>query len=186
MQLYEQISVYSIDASDVPLKPGFSLCRPTKPEEVSDLTGNKALAEKRFHDLFQTRLSGLVEMALDRPMSPNSPIMEAIQAVSVSYLQPNQRDTQGRPRPERLIIVSDMLENGSGGSHYQSVPHFEDYKSGTAYTHLRSDLSGVKVTILYLRRDTGASVQGRSHIDFWDAWFEDQGATLDEVKTVEG
>src|SRR5260221_10218770 len=99
---------------------------------------------------------------MSRPGSALSPIMEAVQAVPVGRLEPaDAARATAAPLPKRMVIVSDMLENGAGGSHYRGVPSFSAFKASPAYPKLRSHLDGVGVTILYLRRDNGAAVAGR-------------------------
>lgn len=186
LRLNEEITVYSIDPSANPLKSALVVCRPSRPAEVSELTGNKTLAENRFIRIFEPKVKALLDVAMDRPGSERSPIMEAIQAVAVAYFQAADASSSTGPLPKRLVIVSDMLENAAGGSHYRGVPDFMSYKASVAYARVRSHLNGVKVTILYLRRDTRLPVQGRSHVQFWDDWFADQGASVEDVYAIEG
>lgn len=186
LRLDEEIAVYSIDPSTDPLKSALVVCRPMKPGEVNELTGNKALAQRRFVQIFEPKVNALLAAAMDRPQSEHSPIMEAIQAVAVTYFQAADAASRTGPLPKRLIIVSDMLENAAGGSHYRGVPDFAAYRASAAYARVRSHLGGIKVIILYLRRDTRLPIQGRSHIQFWDDWFADQGATVEDVYAIEG
>jgi hypothetical protein len=182
----EEIGVFSIDPTADPLKKAVVVCRPLRPGEVSELTGNKALAQRRFEQIFEPKVAALLDAAMARPPSEASPIMEAIQAVAVAYFQPADAASAAGGLPKRLVIVSDMLENAAGGIHYRGVPDFATYRMSPAYARVRSHLGGVRVTILYLRRDTRLPVQGRSHIDFWDHWFADQGASVEDVYAVEG
>jgi len=185
-QLYEQFAVFSIDANGAPLKPALVVCRPLKPDEVSELTGNKALAKKRFDDVFRHRVDELINAAIDRPASDRSPIMEAIQAVSVGYLQGAKVAAGNDQLPRRLVVVSDMLENGEGGSHYSGTPDFANFRKSPAYARLRSNLDSVRIGVLYLHREVGANVQGAAHAQFWSDWFQDQGANVEYVRAIEG
>jgi hypothetical protein len=187
LRLNEEVAVYAIDPSRDPLKPPVVVCRPVRPDEVSELTGNKALAERRFRQIFEGRVSTLMNQAIAGPTQDLSPIMEDIQAIAVSYFHAADAAARGgKPLPKRLVIVSDMLENAAGGSHYRGVPDFAAYKTSPAYAAVRSDLSGVEVTIFYLRRDNAAGVQGRTHVKFWEDWFADQGGSLVDVRRMEG
>ncbi|MDQ2861671.1 MAG: hypothetical protein M3T55_13325 [Pseudomonadota bacterium] len=187
LRLGEEIAVYSVNSTGDPLKPDFVICRPIKPAEVSELTGNRAIAQRRFDDLFAPRLRSVLTSATAGPPSGRSPIMAAIQAIAVSAFQgADAVSPSGRPLPKRLVIVSDMLENSEAGNHYKGAPDFAAYKSTPAYARVRSHLDGVTATILYLRRDDAAGVQGLSHIRFWNEWFADQGASVDDVVAIEG
>jgi hypothetical protein len=113
--------------------------------------------------------------------------MAAIQAIAVSAFQAaDAASASGTPLPKRLVIVSDMLENSEAGNHYRGAPDFLAFKLTPAYARVRSHLDDVAVTIFYLRRDDAAGVQGVSHIRFWNQWFADQGASVDDVAAIEG
>ena len=186
LRLNEEIAVYSLNPTGDPLKPAFVICRPLAPGEVSELTGNRAIAQQRFDGVFSPRVAAVLAGATAGAPSGRSPIMAAIQAIAVSAFQAADAASKSGPLPKRLIVVSDMLENSETGNQYKDTPDFGSYKSTPAYARVRSHLDGVSVTILYLRRDDAAGVQGLSHIAFWNAWFADQGASVDDVVAIEG
>lgn len=182
---HEKVEVLSIDPSVDPLKPGFEICRPPKPEETSDWNGNKDLARQQFEGVFRPKLEQVLGRAVVQPESARSPIMEAVQAVTVSVFQ--KADTEaGKTLPKRLVIVSDLMENGEGGSHYRGVPRFEDFRNTEAYRRLRAHMDGIEVDILYLGRADARAVQGVSHTEFWQDYFHDQNASVGDIYWVEG
>jgi hypothetical protein len=183
---YEAIRVYSIDPGTDPLGPGFQVCRPRSPEETSDWTGNKAAARRQFDEVFRPRLRNVLAQAVARPSSDASPIMEAVQAVVVGAFQ-KADVAAGHTMPKRLVIVSDMLENGLGGSHYRGVPDFEAFRTTDAYRRLKAHMDGIDVDILYLGRSDAQGVQGKAHAAFWQDYFErDQHARVDDIYWIEG
>lgn len=186
LRLNEEIAVYSLSPTGDPLKPAFVICRPLEPSEASELTGNRAIAKQRFDGVFTPRVASVLAAATAGAPAGRSPIMAAIQAIAVSAFQAADATSKSGPLPKRLIIVSDMLENSEAWNQYKGVPNFRSYKSTPAYARVRSHLDGVSVTILYLRRDDAAGVQGLFHIAFWNAWFADQGASVDDVVAIEG
>ena len=181
----EEIVVYVLNPRGDPLQPAFLMCRPAKAAEVSELTGNRALAQARFDESFIPRIRAALRSSTAAGEATRSPIMAAIQAIAVSAFEPADEKAPGEAVPKRLIIVSDMLENSEAGDHYRGVPDFAAYKATPAYGRMRSRLDGVGVQILYLRRDDAAGVQGVAHVDFWNRWFADQGATVDDVVAIE-
>jgi len=185
LQQYEAVDVDSIEPGADLLHPEFRVCRPPSADETSDWTGNKTLARQQFDDVFKPRLREVLEKAADRPGSDASPIMEAIQQVAVGAF--HKADVAaGKPLPKRLVIVSDMLENGAGGSHYKSVPDFATFAQSEAYRRLSAELEGVDVDILYLSRSDAAGVQGEPHAHFWRQYFSQQHARVRDVFWVEG
>ena len=188
LRLGEEIVVYSVNPTGDPLKAAFVICRPIKPSEVSELTGNRAIAQRRFDEAFAPRIRSVLTAATGAASpSGRSPIMAAIQAIAVSAFQAaDAASASGGPPPKRLIIVSDMLENSEAANHYKGAPDFRSFKSTRGYARVRSHLDGVTVTILYLRRDDAAAIQGLTHIRFWNEWFADQGASVEDVAAIEG
>ena len=182
LRLHEQIAVFRISSDGDPLQPVLTLCRPTRPEEQNQLTGSAKQAQKTFETKFKQRIEAVLQGSLAQGGSDRSPIMEAIQGAAVASFQPVESSSARK----RLVVVSDMLENGAGGSHYRGVPDFEAFEKTSEFAKTRSDLSGVEATVLYLRRDDGTSTQGRRHADFWASWFAAQGASLESVVPIEG
>jgi hypothetical protein len=70
-------------------------------------------------------------------------------------------------------------------SMYDGVPSFRAFRRTDYFSQVRADLSGVAVVIYYLSR-SGAGVQGRRHLGFWDAYFRFQGARVESAVGVFG
>lgn len=177
----ERIDIYEIRDAEAVLQPRLGLCRPQSAAEVNEMTGNKSIAQRRFDERFRTPFDEVVDAMLERPEGATSPIMEAVQGATVASLS-----KWTTAQSKRLVVISDMLENGAGGVHYRGAPTMEAFKRDAAYDRVRANLKGVSVEIWYLRRDAGAPVQGRAHIEFWSDYFADQGASLDRVVQIEG
>lgn len=184
----ESVALYSLRPEGEPLRSIITLCRPSRPDETNPFTGNRRMAAERFDAVFQPKLRAALAAVMTGSPAKRSPIMAAIQAIAVSAFQSADaaRPRRTPPLPKRLVIVSDMLENSQAGNHYAAPPDFVTFRQTAAYAHVRSHLEGVSVTLFYLRRDDGGAIQGRGHIDFWNAWFADQGASLDDVVAIEG
>ena len=56
----------------------------------------------------------------------------------------------------------------------------DEFRKGSYYHKVRTDLMGVEVTVFYVPRDTRNNVQGQDHLEFWKAYFLDQGARSGE------
>lgn len=179
----ERLEIFEITDSNDLLSPEFSMCRPASPDEIDELTENRRVAQQRFDEAFRPAIDTVMRGLLNRPPSEQSPIMEAVQAASVAAFQASDvSDTT----PKRLIIVSDMLQNGPAGRHYGGVPEFSTYRSEPQFRRYLSDLTGVEVRVLYLHRESGDAVQGEAHGSFWLRWFEAQGVTTASVDPIEG
>jgi len=175
------IEVYSlVPMSGSLLKAsGARVCSPPRPE--SGLTANPTRAQQLWDTRFSQPLQAVFEALLQPHDEPSSPILESIQSVSVTAF-----DAVGKDIPRRLIVASDMLQNTAEFSQYQDRRTFVDLRSTAYYSRVRSSLPGVQVQILYVRRHQHATVQGATHVAFWEEYFSDCGATLDSVISLPG
>lgn len=177
------------------LEPEVAICNPGSGENLSVWTGNPELARRKWEEEFNAPLDSIFGSLEEEGALPRSPIMETITAVKIasdsvvgSFSQSDQGDVS-----RHLFLVSDMMQHTSRYSHYTGdVPSIETLKSIRSARDLSTDLSGWKVTIYYAWRDDEASsrVQGRGHIEFWNAYLHDMaGVKADtslRVVTIEG
>lgn len=179
----ERVDVFEISAGVDPLVPMFSMCRPVSADETNSVTGNKRVAQARFDDTFKPKLEASLVNLLDRRPSDNSPIMEAVQAAVVSSFQATDVSENA---PKRLVVVSDMLQHSDIVSHYGGTPDLYKFRETPAFEQVSTDLDGVDVTVLYLKRPSASHVQGRHHADFWMEWFDALGANDANSIPIEG
>jgi hypothetical protein len=157
------------------------LCNPGNGAELNQMYQNPQLARKKW-DGFAAKLRADIDKQMSsRPMK-TSPIFEAIQSTALR--------TFGKPEfdglPKRLVIVSDLLQHVPGGlSMYEKVPSFDAFKKTDYFARVRADLKGVSVLVYYLVRPE-VKEQDRKQIDFWDEYFEFQGAKLEPMEKVFG
>jgi hypothetical protein len=180
---YGEIELFTVASSgDALLSPKLAVCNPGRGSDIDPMYGNPALVEKRWQKAFSDKADEVLEQLLQSQTLATSPIMESIQQVAVQAFV-----GQGAENiPKRLTIVSDMLQNTPGLSQYQGVESFEEFRGNPYYIKVRPSLARVDVTILYLRRLNASRLQGRRHIGFWESYFRDAGATLIDVKSIEG
>ena len=77
----------------------------------------------------------------------------------------------------RLVIFSDLMQNVPEFSHFASKWDYEAFRSSLYASKLRSDLSGVRVEVIYLLRSNLYNYQSQPrHQTFWGHWFEENGA----------
>lgn len=172
------MEVYTVGRTEkASLQPLFKACNPGSPEEFSALTESIPRATRRWRDDFISPVDSALTKALPSSEQATSPIMESLQSVAVTAFGPADR----KDITKRLIIVSDMMQNSSKFSNYKSMD-YESFRSA-AGENLMTDLRGVEVQILYIRRH---SKQGAKHIEFWQSYLAEQGARLTRVFSVSG
>ena len=171
-----KVAVYVIKGEDEELiEPVFSRCSPRNPAHADPLIENLDRIQERFEQEFRKPLLAAVQQATSDAVASSSPILESIQAVS------ELREFSTIVPERRLLIISDMLQNTRGCSHYQG----DDYQESIACTRYAStvvaNLSMVEVEIICLRRIQARALQTPSHTDFWEEYFDASGATKPEI-----
>lgn len=178
------LTVYSVreDINDN-LKSDLSLCNPGDANSVSNVTGNKRMAERNYNKKFRDVINNKLDELIEAQPSNFSPIMKSIQvSSSESFLGDNNS-----AEVKRLIVVSDLLENTSDFSFFKSaVPDFSAFKNNPYWDAVRSDLSDTEVTIFFLRRDGAEKIQTPELKKFWQQFFMEQGATIVQFKKIPG
>jgi hypothetical protein len=79
-----------------------------------------------------------------------------------------------------------MLQHTPEHSHYNAMTSFQAFRLSPHYRRVRTDLRGIEVEIMYVRRETKPSVQGQKHIEFWQQYITDMGGILTHVVSLEG
>lgn len=163
------------------LQPEIELCNPGSGKDLSVWTNNPALARRKWERSFIAPIDSILSaLNADEPRR-RSPIIETIQAARARVGVYDASD-------KKLLIVSDLMQHTETYSHYgSSPPDYGRFESTATEEKLSADLSGWEVEVLYAWRDGAESqVQGRRHIDFWDRYFIENGATLQRVRRVDG
>lgn len=176
------IALFSIrpDPNEL-LRPIIHLCNPGDGSELSKLTANPEMARKMWEEQFEQPFeSALEEIVTSDGQLSQSPIMEGIRAQKVAL------EGYGETKLKRLFVISDMMQHSEVWSQYGSgALDFDRFKRERTFDRVRTDLSDWKVEINYVRR-TELDQQGRSHIDFWDQYFFEQGASVERVTRIDG
>jgi len=180
LALYEWVGVFVLNDDNLLLPvPEIQKCNPGS--EPNPIYENPEVVRRRFEEEFRKPIDDAIDRLVrtTRPSS-TSPILEMIRAVA---LDRNYVSTRSR----RLIVVSDMLQNVSRYSHYRDRAHFQSWRdTDYAREFLEVSLLGVDVEILYLRRvdDTSGRLQTRGHVNFWEDYFADVGASVTILKPI--
>ncbi len=174
------LSVFSLGENfEKNAKPLFERCNPGTSEGKSEMTANLQRIDHRFQKSFKEPIQKLEESLLSDASAKYSPVFEMIQLASINGFR-----TQNIQGPRKLIIFSDMLPNTAEFSMFRGVPDYQEFSSTPYGERSKTDLSGVKVEIHYLMKYP--KLQTMKQLHFWESYFEDVGARLTRVSTMEG
>ncbi|MFC4352285.1 hypothetical protein ACFOW6_12115 [Fodinicurvata halophila] len=167
------LKVYRLgtDMEDL-LEPLAFVCNPGRAEDVNELVASPKRVERRWNEVFQSRLDEVFKKLLKPGQEDWSPIFESVQSVGITNFSDN--DWEGKPK--KLVIISDLLQYTPRYSHYEDPGDFEEFKNIDYYKEIRTNLKGVEVTLYYVPRDTQRDIQGQEHLEFWKDYFINQGA----------
>ncbi len=179
----ERISVYTVGANyNENLLPLQSKCNPGDPTRANPLIENKRMKQEDWENEFVKPVSNAFNDLLNIDAEGPSPIMEMVQAISIVAFQ-NEKDSTKK----KLFIFSDMLQNSSVARHYKGSLDFQEFSDSPEYLKVRTDLTGVTIRVLYMRRFGHEKYQkGTAHAKFWQEYFTSMGADGFSIKFGEG
>ena len=177
MRLYEKLSIFVLDDRNYAFpEPRFAYCNPGNKDDASPIYQNPEMMQIRFEEKFGAPLSAALEDIQLGDTRPSSPIIEMIHSIArLRDFQPSSNSAR------RLIVVSDMLQNMPSYSHYRTKPDFSKFVQSQYASNMLSDLSDIKVEILYLKWDGSQKRQTLGHGLFWEQFFKHQGAQVLDI-----
>jgi hypothetical protein len=158
----------------------FSYCNPGNGAELDSLTGNPAKAKKRWDEGFMQPLEHALEQSLHIGEANSSPLMAAIQEITLEHL--NTKDRQSIPT--KIYIASDMLEHTADFSIYGKKPDFAAWKVSAGQMKYATDLHGADVELWIVKRDTYA--HSASLAEFWAQWVMNNRGRFVRATSMQG
>ena len=179
----EKVSVYTVGANyHENLLPLQSKCNPGDPSGANPLIENKRMKQEDWENEFLEPIDTAFNDLLDNDAEGPSPIMEMVQAISIAAFQNEKVSTK-----KKLFIFSDMLQNSPVAFHYKDSLNFQKFSDSPEYLKVRTDLTGVTIRVLYIRRFGHEKFQkGTVHAKFWQEYFTSMGAEGFSIKFGEG
>lgn len=178
-----EVRVFGLAVDDAtPATEVFRVCNPGSGEGADPIMQNPARLQKRFEEYLKKLERGEREW-LRKEGTKVSPIMEALQAVALSFPV-----RTGKPRS--VILVSDLLQHSSRFSLYGGrLPEFADFERSQSYSRLMADVRGATIEVLFVGRDGALEAElqrGSRLVRFWEQYFTSLGASVARVKRIEG
>lgn len=164
-------SKLNFESRDSPsFRPSSDLCRP--PSHGNELYENNRKITRGFYERFLIPVTSALEESLTTEVGERSPILETLQLISRS-----QEIADGGGR-KTLILVSDMLQNTEGFSHYRDRNTYDDFVRSGFARDVQADFRDWNIIVIYLRRYRDRRLQQTAHVDFWQRYFHDSGGKI--------
>ena len=163
----------------VPDAAGPLLCHPGR--TANRWFQNQRFVEKAYSDNFRTPIISQLDRFVEASAAPQSPIMESIQAIAIRTFGLSK---YASVKDRVLLLASDMIQNTATHSQVRGISAFPQFQASAGYRAVSSQLTGVRVQVLYLQRPT--SIGYKEHVEFWQQYFAASGAQLDRVLPIAG
>jgi hypothetical protein len=177
--------VYEVREEGVSEDPLISICNPGSGKDKSKWTSNQKLWGRKYEEKYRTPIADLIDkMELDGE-AKTSPILEAIQAVSVRDFEHGSASAD-KLNLKRIYIVSDLLQNTAGLSLYKALPNVRDFLNSPYGRSMAVDLSSIEVEIWTLNRANTAGKQNGELLKFWEDWLTSLGSDAAPIQKIPG
>lgn len=166
------INLYAIETgSEKHIKPIANLCKPDDGSTASELTSSPAWIRKIFNEKFDLPLSAHLDGLLKMPPSTSSPIIESLQSAVIESFLAHENSGQ-----DRIVLISDMIQNTSMYSFYKENLSFDSYFSKVRNSGAGVlDLRDVNVQVLVVPNDV-PNIDMYDLTTFWGKFFIEANA----------
>ena len=176
----EALVVYELTRDVDNLTPKLRVCNPgDNPDDwdwKDELTKGRVFAALKW-TAFQEKVEALFPEKNTTEQS-ESLILENLAVIIPRHAPSARQHSEADARRTRLIVFSDLLQNSANLSHYRTYPGSETLKNGTLPKALKTDLTGVDVSLFRLGRDRYARHQTRDHYYWWTEWVRSANGTI--------
>lgn len=178
-----KLKFYSVqDMNDGTLDAELEVCNPGNEDDVSEWTGNKKLARKKYEEQFTSQIEKQLSMLLTAQTANSSPIMRSLQSVFVT----NMKGHNVEHSKKKIILVSDLLEHTDAFSMYSGIPEFSAFENTSYWAQVKSNMENTDVELLFLNRASAHKLQTPNLKLFWQYYFLNQGANSVKFLPIEG
>lgn len=177
-----KISIYLIDeTSKNTVLPYLVVCAPRTGKDANVFYENPRIITERWQEKFESPLDEVINGALQAGNASFSPIMEALQVVSLSAFPENATLAD-----KKIILISDMLQHTPEWSHYRGQLDVLKLKKTSYYQRINTDLRNAEVNILYVRREGMEKLQNKKHAFFWADYIKSIGGLVTSIEKIDG
>ncbi|MBI2254751.1 MAG: hypothetical protein HYU58_09045 [Proteobacteria bacterium] len=174
--------VYEVGKAKDLLTPIVTACNPGDGSNESYLTGNPAMLRKQYEEHYVDPIKKMAEGMRADAEADSSPIMEAVQAVTIQDFGPAQTKMMNK----RLYIVSDLMQHVKEFSLYKGIPDTSAFSATPYAASVHVNLSNIIVNLYAVTRPGMDGDKLGKLRQFWGEWLRYQGGLLLDDKRIAG
>lgn len=180
MPVFALLEIYAVDGETFLPEPLVSLCNPGDGASKNMAYENPAMAQRRWETEFKGVVDGVILRAIAAEEAPASPILEAMQSVTLrSFEAPGRQNAA-----HTLVVISDLIHHVPGKySQYRDARPYEAVASDPYILSARPRLGGISVVIMQARRQRGSiPMRPGEHATWWLKALVDAGAAPQKIE----
>ena len=156
----DKIIIYSLSNFSVEKTvPLIDICSMRDGSDADKFTENEALLRKRKSELFDAPIEEAVnKMLKNDKASQASPIIELIQKIRIENIPDKIKN-----KKVEIHLFSDLLQHSENFSFYDKNYDLKKFLKSLEFEKIRSDLSGIEVTIWQLINSQIDNIRIRDH-----------------------
>jgi hypothetical protein len=165
-----QLSVWTMsDLGKNPVNLG-KICNPGEVESGDFFKDAQTgrLIRLANYEIFKKFITNLFPKNLNQMKQEKSPIIYTMDYI-LTYEFGQKRKPFSKEKPNRIILISDMLENGRKISHFRGLPTLSKID--------KINLKELVIHVKYLKRDQYSKLQNNEHKKWWINYFNTSNAT---------
>ncbi len=156
---HERLSLYILDETGTySPSPVFDMCNPGRGDQANELYENPRRIQQKFEEQFSAPLDLVLESLLLPGTASKSPILETIKG-----LRENDK--------ERLIVVSDIMQNSTLASFYSKSPASVSEADEAGICRMENPYQSIQV--YYVNRPNVQIAKKQKVRNFWNQCLND-------------
>lgn len=187
---HHRLTIYTLDQElDLNKSRMITMCNPGSIKDIEStyekISINPNEIRKMWSEGFSQQISNVVNNIISEEKPQNtSPVMEMFQLIALNEFK------NFKGSLNRIIILSDMIQNTETLSMYQSNSlSFFDFKKTQYFSKVRTNLeNNVDIILFIIKRDGSRMMQeNKNFTNFWAQYFYDGNKAKDfKLKFVDG
>ncbi len=179
----DAIIVYTLTSDLHNLPPTLKICNPgDHPDSWTwqqSLDQGKEIKRRQWRHFDET-IKGMFAHVESGEAQHSSPIIETLGVLVPRHV----KSSRVGDSDVHFVVFSDLLQHSEALSHYGAYPPAEEVRDTPGLRHLRTDLTGVRVSLFRLERPRDARWQTPEHYYWWTELIHSFGGQVVSQESI--
>jgi len=179
----DALIVYELTSNLNELTSIIEICNPgNHPDSWTwwkSLTGSELINDIKWRN-FHEKIKGMFEQVQSSEAQQTSPIIEILGVLVPRHVKSSRVGSSD----VHFVVFSDLLQHSEALSQYGDYPPAKEVQDTPGLRHLRTDLTGVRVSLFRLERPSDARWQTRDHYYWWTELIRSFGGQVVSQESI--